>query len=53
MVHLEPKFHSLLVREMSKTGKSASTYMRGLLLKDLADKGLIQTNDLLEVMGAR
>ncbi len=50
MVNIEPTFYNVLMRLLMKENKSASAYTRGLIIKDLMNRGLLTETILTAVI---
>lgn len=50
MVNIENTFFTILCSVLSKENKSASAYVRSLIIKDLMNKGLLTEGILTQVI---
>lgn len=51
MVRLEPSVHEILVDVLNKESEMASGFMRGLLLKELQRRGLLDDGTVSRLVG--
>lgn len=52
MCHLEPSLHEHLIRILNDESESGSSFMRGLLVKELIRRGLLDDDTRNRLVGA-
>lgn len=51
MTYLEPTLHTRLLDELASDPQSSASYIRGLVLRDLIDKGRITMDEVANMTG--
>jgi hypothetical protein len=52
MVRLEPSLHEVLLKILDEEVEAASSYMRGLLIKELKTRGRLSEDQIAELAGS-